>query len=111
VNPGLPEALHHQTALLREAPPMALKTAALEAKARGKKDPDGVVRLAERLHLVICQLRERRENRPTLDVVDEYDVQDLFHALLRIDFDDVRDEEWAPSYAGCHPQIRRQRDL
>jgi hypothetical protein len=29
-----------------------------------------------------------------------YDVQDLLHALLKIDFDDVRPEEWTPSYAG-----------
>lgn len=31
---------------------------------------------------------------------DEYDVQDLLHALLRIFFKDVRPEEWTPSYAG-----------
>ena len=32
--------------------------------------------------------------------MDEYDVQDLLHALLTIYFDDIRKEEWAPSYAG-----------
>jgi hypothetical protein len=31
---------------------------------------------------------------------DEYDVQDLLYALLRIFFDDVRPEEWTPSFAG-----------
>ncbi len=31
---------------------------------------------------------------------DEYDVQDLLHALLRLHFDDIRPEEWSPSYAG-----------
>ncbi|GLR97208.1 hypothetical protein GCM10007858_48480 [Bradyrhizobium liaoningense] len=56
--------------------------------------------VAERLHAVIRQLRERREERPTLEVEDEYDVQDLFHALLIIYFDDIRKEEWSPSYAG-----------
>src|SRR5205823_4153291 len=35
-----------------------------------------------------------------LDVNDEYDVQDLMHGLLRLHFDDVRAEEWVPSYAG-----------
>ncbi len=63
--------------------PLALKKAALEATAQGAKDPDAVVTIAERLHSVVRQLRERREGRPTLDVADEYDVQDLFHALLR----------------------------
>ena len=80
--------------------PLALKTVALEAKARGEKDPDVVTTLADRLHGVIRQLRERRNGRPTLDVQDEYDVQDLFYALLKIYFEDIRKEEWTPSYAG-----------
>jgi hypothetical protein len=81
--------------------PLALKTAALEAKACGVKDPDVIVTLAERLHLVVRKLRERREDRSTLDVADKYDVQDLFHALLTIHFDDIRKEDWAPSHAGA----------
>lgn len=80
--------------------PLALKKAALEAKSSGSKDPDVVLMLAERFHAVVRQLRERRENRTTLDVTDEYDVQDLFHALLTIHFDDIRKEEWTPNYAG-----------
>jgi hypothetical protein len=80
--------------------PLALKTAALAAKSSGTIDPDVVAKLAERLHAVVRQLRERREGRPTLDVTDEYDVQDVFHALLTIHFDDIRKEEWAPTYAG-----------
>jgi hypothetical protein len=35
-----------------------------------------------------------------LEVDDEYDVQELLHALLVLEFDDVRPEEWTPSYAG-----------
>ena len=80
--------------------PLVLNKLALEARASGAKDPDIVVTLAERLHTVVRQLRERREGRPTLDVVDEYDVQGRFHALLTVYFDDIRKEEWAPSYAG-----------
>jgi len=51
-------------------------------------------------HLVAKQLRDRYDDRDTLDVGDEYDVQDLFHGILRIFFDDIRPEEWTPSYAG-----------
>lgn len=53
-----------------------------------------------KLHPVVVQLRSRHDNRDTLDVTDEYDVQDLFHSLLRLYFSDVRPEEWTPSYAG-----------
>lgn len=54
-----------------------------------------------RFHAVAVQLRQRHTDRPTLVVNDEYDVQDLMHALLRLHFDDVRPEEWVPSYAGA----------
>jgi len=53
-----------------------------------------------KFHQIVTQLVQRRENRTTLTIKDEYDVQDLLHALLRIYFQDVRSEEWCPSYAG-----------
>ena len=59
-----------------------------------------VINLCDRVHEVAKQMRERREGRSTLDITDEYDVQDMMHALLRIYFDDIRREEWTPSYAG-----------
>lgn len=53
-----------------------------------------------RFHNVVKQLSQRHENRPTLQVNDEYDVQDLLHSLLKLYFEDIRPEEWTPSYAG-----------
>jgi uncharacterized protein YodC (DUF2158 family) len=60
----------------------------------------GLERLLRRFHLVAQQLARRHAHRETLRINDEYDVQDLLHALLRIEFDDIRPEEWTPSYAG-----------
>jgi len=60
-----------------------------------------VRKICSRFHLVTKQLRDhRRENRNTIIIEDEYDVQDLLHALLKIFYDDIRPEEWTPSYAG-----------
>ena len=59
-----------------------------------------VRRICNRFHAVASQLRERHDGRPTLDVADEYDVQDVLHALLRLFFEDIRPEEWTGSYAG-----------
>ena len=56
--------------------------------------------LCDRFHLVVRQLKARHDNRETLVVEDEYDVQDLLHSLLTLYFDDIRPEEWTPSYAG-----------
>ncbi|WP_227691697.1 hypothetical protein [Psychrobacter immobilis] len=57
--------------------------------------------IMNRFHQVCRQLNKRYNNRPTIDINDEYDVQDLFHALLKLYFDDVRPEEYTPSYAGA----------
>ena len=74
---------------------------ALCPSASSAQDPLPLIeRICERFHRVARQLHLRHEDRPTLDVTDEYDVQDLLHALLRLFFDDVRSEEWTPSYAG-----------
>ena len=53
------------------------------------------------IHNVVRQLSHRYANRTTIEINDEYDVQDLFHALLTLYFDDIRNEEWTPSYAGA----------
>jgi hypothetical protein len=71
------------------------------AATKQQVEPISVLNLLSiRFHQVARQLRSRYSHRPTLDVDDEYDVQDLLHALLRIHFNDIRPEEWTPSYAG-----------
>jgi hypothetical protein len=55
--------------------------------------------LCHRFHAVARQLRLRGEYRSTISVDDEFDVQDLVHALLRQHFDDIGTDEWTPSYS------------
>ncbi len=56
--------------------------------------------LLSRFHAIARLLRQRHDSRPTLEVEDEYDVQDLLRALLSLNFDDIRPEEGTPSHAG-----------
>jgi hypothetical protein len=56
--------------------------------------------ICERFPIVANTLTHRHDNRATLTMTDEYDVQDLLEALLKLHFTDVRPEEWTPSYAG-----------
>lgn len=51
-------------------------------------------------HVFSRQLKRRYDNRPPFEIKDEYDVQDLLHAIFKLHFEDVRPEEWTPSYAG-----------
>lgn len=60
---------------------------------------DQLRKVCTRFHLVARQLRLRKEYRPTLEINDDYDLQDLFYALLRLQFDEVGTEEWSPDYA------------
>lgn len=60
-----------------------------------------VERICKRFFLVTKQLQRRREDRQVFEINDEYDVQDLMRALLTLHFDDVRPEEWTPSFAGA----------
>jgi hypothetical protein len=55
-------------------------------------------KLCQRFHVVARQLRLRGEYRPTVNIEDEFDLQDLMHALLRVHFDDIGTDEWTPAY-------------
>ncbi|WGK59961.1 malate dehydrogenase [Pantoea sp. SS70] len=61
---------------------------------------DLIINVLERFPAFCRQLKMRHNERETIEVNDEYDVQDLVHALLTLHFDDIRDEEASPSYAG-----------
>ena len=61
--------------------------------------------LCKRFHKVAVQLRRRYDERNSLDIDDEYDVQDLLHALLKLYFDDVRPEDYVPSESGANSRI------
>lgn len=58
-----------------------------------------------KFHLVVKQLQDRQREKLPFKVEDEYDVQDLLHGLLHIFFEDIRREEYCPSYAGTSPRI------
>lgn len=70
------------------------------AGEKSTRDALNLIRkLCSRFHKIARQLRHRGDDRPTLEVEDEIDVQDVLHALLYIDFDDIQLETWTPSYA------------
>lgn len=66
---------------------------------------DFINQMLERFHIVARQILNRHAGRPTIEISDEYDVQDLMHGLLKLEFDDVRAEEYTPSYAGSSTRM------
>jgi hypothetical protein len=65
-----------------------------------ESDVERISRICKKFNIIARQLQQRHDNRQTIEVNDEYDVQDLFHALLKLEFEDIRTEEWTPRYAG-----------
>ncbi len=73
----------------------------INKQSKPKFDPTiPLFNLFDKFHKVARQLRYRYESRETLNVNDEYDMQNLLHSLLHLYFEDIRPEEWTPSYAG-----------
>ena len=66
-----------------------------------------LTRILNRFHRFANQLKRHqgKSTIPEIDIQNEYDVQDLLHAILRLEFDDVRAEEYTPSYAGSNSRI------
>jgi hypothetical protein len=64
-----------------------------------------VCTIADRFPMVVNTLAQRHDRRDTILIADEYDVQDVLGALLKLHFTDVRPEEWTPTYAGNASRI------
>lgn len=61
--------------------------------------------VARRFDRAVSVLKDRKRDKPPFKVNDEYDLQDLFHALLRIQFDDIRTEVRTAKYSGSEKQM------
>lgn len=80
-----------------------------QATARDPGKPNNVLEavqvLVGGLRRAMHPLASRRKGLPVLTFLNEYDVQDLLHALLRPWVNDIRPEEHTPSYAGSSARM------
>ncbi len=90
----------HATQEIIDRTILAQLEAGWDAPRNRQAEEDLVRKLCERFTIVANTLKHRHGARSTLTIEDEYDVQDLLHAILKLHFADVRPEEWTPSYAG-----------
>ena len=99
---------------LRLAPRRRVERERRPARARLAKRslrtrPPGWLRFVERICRgfgeFLVPLAQRQHGRPPIVPEDEYDVQDFLHGVLRVFFDDVRPEDFAPERAGGRSRI------
>lgn len=50
-------------------------------------------------------IRRRYGGRETITINDEHDLQDVIHSILRLFINDVRPEDYVPSYAGGNSRV------
>jgi HD superfamily phosphodiesterase len=79
----------------------AMASSTIPGQAPRTADPlERIRHICLHFHAIVRQMRQRHDARPTLDVEDVHDVRDLLHALLCLEFEDIRTEQVAPTYAG-----------
>jgi len=59
-----------------------------------------LMKIFNKFHSVAKNLEKRYNDRDTLVINDEYDTQDLLNALLNIEFNILKKEEYNPAFAG-----------
>ena len=62
-------------------------------------------KICTNFHKCARSILNRHSKRATLEINDEYDVQDLLQGILRLFIDDIRPEDYVPSYAGGNSRI------
>lgn len=62
-------------------------------------------KICTNFHKCAKSIQDRHDNRSTIEINDEYDMQDLLQGILRLFFADVRPEDYIPSYAGGNSRI------
>lgn len=77
----------------------------VDAVASVPRAVDDILTLCRRFPKAARQLQTRHAGRKGIVQKDEYDAQDVLHSLLLLRFDDVRPEEWTPSYAGSSARM------
>jgi hypothetical protein len=94
-------ALYSLRTLLHGSRSLAAQLRTLAQPIVASRDALATIKsICMRFHRLAVQLTRRHGGRQPFRIEDEYDVQDLLHALLLLQFDDIRVEEWTPSYAG-----------
>ncbi|HSN03677.1 MAG TPA: hypothetical protein VLS44_01755, partial [Nitrospira sp.] len=85
--------------------PSPVTAAPFEKGPEADPDPLPALRkICTRFHAVARQLRLRKDYRATLEVDDDYDLQDLLCALLKFEFEEVGSDEWTPPYTAGAPR-------
>jgi len=102
---GLAEAAMSE---IRRLPWVAAASAKTSTNRASSTESDRHVeleRMLRRFDRFVRQLGRRHDGRDSFPISDEYDIQDLVHALLRCFSDDVRPEEVVPTYAGASSRM------
>lgn len=61
--------------------------------------------ICDKFCTLVKVINSRHKQKPLISIENEYNAQDLFHALMLLYFDEIHPEEWTPSYAGSSARM------
>jgi hypothetical protein len=64
-----------------------------------------IARVCNNFNKFDINIKRRYGSRETITINDEYDVQDAMLAILKLFVDDIRPEDYVPSYAGRNSRV------
>lgn len=89
----------------RVPPPIPLMPSSVAAPEPARSEAghtpfESIRKICKRFHHAARMLRQRGEERATIEVEDERDTLDLFQTMLCAEFDEILTVQWAPAYMG-----------
>lgn len=77
----------------------------LPSRPQGIDIKDLIILMCENFNRFDVDIKRRHGGRCSVEINDEYDLQDCLRAILKLFIRDVRPEEYVPSYAGANSRV------
>ena len=78
---------------------------AISSKPKESSIPDLIKKICNNIYRFELSMRRRHAGRSRFEINDEYDLQDALRSILALFINDIRPEEYVPSYAGGKSRV------
>lgn len=78
---------------------------AMPPKPKSMEIEDLIIQICKNFNRFDVDIKRRYGRRNSITITDEYDLQDCLRAILKLFIDDIRPEDYVPSYAGANSRV------
>ena len=77
----------------------------IPSKQKTMETADLIIQICKNFNRFDVDIKRRYGGRSSISITDEYDLQDCLRAILKLFVDDIRPEDYVPSYAGSNSRV------